>query len=127
MNWRDGIQLHFFNTESRQKELFAPANAPHVKLYTCGPTVYHFAHIGNFRTYVFEDLLRRTLKLLGFQVEQVMNITDVDDKTIKGANRDKLSLADYTRQYREAFFADLEALHIEPVEHTPQRPITSMG
>ncbi len=72
-------------------------------MYTCGPTVYNFAHIGNFRTYVFEDLLRRTLKFFGYQVEQVMNLTDVDDKTIRGAIEKNVSLIDYTQPYKNAF------------------------
>lgn len=111
--------LKFFNTETREKIPFQPQQPPHVKLYTCGPTVYHYAHIGNFRTYVFEDLLRRTLKGFGYQVEQAMNITDVDDKTIKGAIEKGVSLETYTRPYIDAFFADLETLAIERVEHYP--------
>jgi cysteinyl-tRNA synthetase len=88
-------------------------------MYTCGPTVYNFAHIGNFRTYVFEDLLRRAIKFFGFQLTQVMNLTDVDDKTIRGAIANNVSLDDYTQPYKEAFFEDLKALNIEPAEHYP--------
>jgi len=113
------VPLHFFNTETRKKELFEPMKNPVVTLYTCGPTVYNFAHIGNFRTYVFEDLLRRTLKMCGYVVKQVMNITDVDDKTIRGANEAKVSLEEYVTPYKEAFFADLKTLRIEPVEYYP--------
>ena len=79
------IRLKLFNTESRENEEIAPQDGKVLRMYTCGPTVYNFAHIGNFRTYVFEDLLRRTLKFFGFDVVQVMNITDIDDKTLKGA------------------------------------------
>lgn len=79
------MPLNFYNTAMRQKETFVPLEGRLVRMYTCGPTIYNFAHIGNFRTYVFEDLLRRTLKFFGYQVTQVMNLTDVDDKTIKGA------------------------------------------
>jgi len=100
-------------------EEFVPLQPPQVRLYTCGPTVYDFAHIGNFRAYVFEDLLRRTLRFQGFQVTQVMNLTDVDDKTIRGAQAAKKALGDYTRQYTDAFFEDLRALAIEPAEHYP--------
>ena len=113
------VSLKFFNTEKRAKEIFKPMQDLHVRMYTCGPTVYHFAHIGNFRTYIFEDLLRRTLKFFGFQVTQVMNLTDVDDKTIKGAIANKVTLNEYTKPYIEAFFDDIKALHIEPAEHYP--------
>ncbi|MBU0715415.1 MAG: cysteine--tRNA ligase, partial [Verrucomicrobia bacterium] len=113
------MSLRIYNTLSRQTEEFVPLQAPQVRLYTCGPTVYDFAHIGNFRAYVFEDLLRRTLRFRGFQVIQVMNLTDVDDKTIHGAQAAKVALGDYTRQYTDAFFEDLRALTIEPAEHYP--------
>jgi cysteinyl-tRNA synthetase len=113
-------QLHFFNTLSRKIEPFVPLNPPKVTLYTCGPTVYNFAHIGNFRTYVFEDLLRRTLKYFGYNLTHVMNITDIDDKTIKGALEQKISLKEYTQKYTEAFFVDLAKLHIEKAEHYPK-------
>lgn len=114
------MSLTLYNTEQRQKQPFSPIEKGHVKMYTCGPTVYHYAHIGNFRTYVFEDLLRRTLKYFGHQVTQVMNLTDVDDKTIKGAIREKVSLNTFTEPYKKAFFEDLKTLNIEPVEHYPQ-------
>lgn len=113
------LVLKLYNTETRQKEGFTPLNPPHVKMYTCGPTVYNFAHIGNFRTYVFEDLLRRTLKFFGYQVTQVMNLTDVDDKTIRGAIAEKTTLDAFTRTYKNAFFDDLKTLHIEPAEQYP--------
>lgn len=113
------MELKFFNTESRQKEAFVPQKEGHVSMYTCGPTVYDFAHIGNFRTYVFEDLLRRTLKLFGFKVEQVMNLTDVDDKTIRGAIKKGISLDDYTKPFKQAFFEDLKTLKIQSAEKYP--------
>jgi len=100
-------------------EEFVPLKDNEVRMYTCGPTVYDYAHIGNFRAYVFEDLLRRYLKFSGFKVRQVMNLTDIDDKTIKGARRTNVSLNDYTRTYKDAFFADLKALRIEPAEVYP--------
>lgn len=111
--------LKFFNTETREKEVFVPREDNHVQMYTCGPTVYNFAHIGNFRTYVFEDLLRRTLKFFGYQVHQVMNITDVDDKTIQGAIQSNQSLLDYTQPFKNAFFADIQDLGIERAENYP--------
>ena len=115
---RKGLTL--YNSETRQKEPFRALSEKHVKMYTCGPTVYHFAHIGNFRTYVFEDLLRRSLKFFGFQVEQAMNLTDVDDKTIRGAIAEKKSLEAYTEPYIRAFFDDIKTLNIEPAEHYPR-------
>lgn len=111
--------IKLFNTESRQKEVFKPLVEGQVKIYTCGPTVYNFAHIGNFRAYVFEDLLRRSLEFFGYKVTQVMNLTDVDDKTIKGAIEKKVSLDDFTKTYKDAFFNDLKTLNIEPAEHYP--------
>jgi len=114
------LSLVLFNTATRKKEPFTPIKENHVKLYTCGPTVYNYAHIGNFRTYIFEDLLRRTLQLLGYTVEQVMNITDVDDKTINGAIRQQVSLSDYTEPYCKAFFEDLDTLKIERAERYPK-------
>ena len=113
------MTLKFYNTETRTKEIFEPIDKSHVKMYTCGPTVYNFAHIGNFRAYVFEDVLRRTLKFFGYQVTQVMNLTDVDDKTIKGAIAKDMTLNDYTKIYKDAFFDDIKTLNIEPVEHYP--------
>ncbi len=112
--------LNLFNTESRTKETVISAGSDNkIYMYTCGPTVYNYAHIGNFRTYVFEDLLRRTLKFFGFNVVQAMNLTDVDDKTIKGAIENQLTLSAFTKPYIDAFFEDLATLNIEKVEHYP--------
>ena len=111
--------LRLYNTETREKDPVVPLDGKKIRMYTCGPTVYDFAHIGNFRTYVFEDLLRRTLLFFGFQVEQAMNLTDVDDKTIRGAIREKLSLREYTEPFKKAFFEDLKTLNIQPIEHYP--------
>ena len=105
--------LRFHNTLTRSVEPFVPLRAGEVGLYTCGPTVYDYAHIGNFRTYLWEDLLRRHLELRGYKVTQVMNLTDVDDKTIAGALRTGRPLDDYTKTYIDAFFEDLDALGIQ--------------
>ncbi|HOE00925.1 MAG TPA: cysteine--tRNA ligase [Kiritimatiellia bacterium] len=107
------------NTLTRRLEEFQPLEPGHARLYTCGPTVYNYAHIGNFRAYVFEDLLRRWLKFKGFRVTQVMNLTDVDDKTIRDSQAAGLSLAEFTARYKQAFFEDIRVLNIEAAEHYP--------
>lgn len=107
------------NTLSRKLEEFRPLEPGHARMYTCGPTVYNFAHIGNFRAYVFEDLLRRWLKFKGFRVTQVMNLTDVDDKTIRDSQAAGKPLAEFTEVYKKAFFEDIRALNVEPAEHYP--------
>jgi cysteinyl-tRNA synthetase len=114
------MAILFFNTMTRRKEEFVPLVPNEVRMYTCGPTVYDFAHIGNFRTYIFEDLLRRYLKYRGYKVTQVMNITDVDDKTIRGSRAKKTSLNEYTRKYIKSFFEDLDTLGIERAEFYPR-------
>ena len=111
------FQLH--NTLSRSLEEFEPLVPGTARMYTCGPTVYNFAHIGNFRAYVFEDLLRRWLAFKGFKVTQVMNLTDVDDKTIRDSRAAGLPLRDFTARYKQAFFDDIKALGIQPAEHYP--------
>jgi cysteinyl-tRNA synthetase len=113
-------EIFFFNTLTRRKEKFVSLEEGKVRIYTCGPTVYDFAHIGNFRTFVFQDLLRRWLKYRGFKVIQVMNITDVDDKTIKGARKERIPLRQYTDYYMKAFFEDIEALNLERAEYYPR-------
>ncbi|MBI4430691.1 MAG: cysteine--tRNA ligase [Candidatus Omnitrophica bacterium] len=112
--------IELFNTLSGKTETFKPMKGSEIRMYTCGPTVYDFAHIGNFRAYVFEDLLRRVLKLNGFKVHQVMNLTDVDDKTIQGARSKAITLAQFTEPYIKAFFEDLDQLRIERAEHYPR-------
>ena len=114
------MSIKFFNTLSRRKEEFVPIEKGKARMYTCGPTVYGYAHIGNFRAYIFEDLLRRYLKYRGYQVYQVMNLTDVDDKTIAGAKRKGVPLQQYTQGYIEAFFEDLDTLNIERAEVYPR-------
>jgi len=108
-----------YNTMSRTKEELRPIDGKQIRMYTCGPTVYNYAHIGNFRAYMFEDLLRRYIKFCGFEVVQVQNLTDVDDKTIRASIEQGLPLKEYTKKYIDAFFADLAKLNIEPAEHYP--------
>jgi cysteinyl-tRNA synthetase len=110
----------FYNTLKRKKQVFVPIKEGEVRMYTCGLTVYDRGHIGNFRTFIFEDILRRYLEYRGYKVIQVMNITDVDDKTIRGALASGKSLRDYTDYYTELFFKDIEILNIERAEYYPR-------
>ncbi|HEY5812663.1 MAG TPA: cysteine--tRNA ligase [Terrimicrobiaceae bacterium] len=110
----------FFNTLTREIEEFRPTDPGHVRMYTCGPTVYDYAHIGNFRAYVFEDLLQRHLEFRGYKIERVMNLTDVDDKTIQGCRMVAVPLSVFTQPFKKAFFEDLEALRIRPANHFPE-------
>ena len=111
--------MKVYNSLSRRVEELTPLAGGEIRLYTCGPTVYNFAHIGNFRAYSFEDVLRRVIQFNGLKIRQVMNLTDVDDKTIRGANAAGVALCDYTRTYKDAFFADLKTLNIQPAEVYP--------
>ena len=111
--------IRFYNTLSRKREDFEPLEPGRVGMYTCGPTVYNYAHIGNYRAYMFEDLLRRHLKYRGFEVTQVMNLTDVEDKIIRACRETDESREELTGRYVEAFFEDLDALRIERAEHYP--------
>src|SRR2546422_528586 len=115
------MPLRLFNTYSRELEEFHPLdpNGRIVKMYTCGPTVYSRAHIGNFRAYIFEDLLQRHLALRGYKVHRVMNITDVDDKTIRGCREAKVPLDNFTEQFKQAFFEDIETLRIKRADEFP--------
>ena len=111
--------LRLYNTLTRIKEEFQPLHPGEVRMYTCGPTVYDYAHIGNFRTFVLCDVMRRYLRYKGYRVTQVMNLTDIDDKTIRGARQAQTSLMEYVKFYSKAFFEDLQTLNIEPAEHYP--------
>ena len=113
-------EFRLYNSLTRSVEPFAPADGSTVRLYTCGPTVYNPAHLGNFRTFLFEDLLRRVLRLRGWAVEQVMNLTDVDDKIIKRATERGLSITALTTPVVETFHADREFLRIQRAEHYPR-------
>jgi len=112
--------IRVFNTLTRQKEAFKPIDEGKVRMYTCGPTVYDYAHIGNFRAFVFEDLFKRWLEYRGLKVTHVMNLTDVDDKTIRGSQKQQTPLKQYTDFYAKAFFEDVAALNIEPADYYPR-------
>ena len=111
------MALRFYNTLSQRVEDFHPARDNTVRLYTCGPTVYSYAHIGNFRTFTFVDILRRWLRASGFRLDHVMNITDVDDKIIRNAAAEKKSLYEYTAAYTQAFLDNCATLRLEVAEH----------
>jgi cysteinyl-tRNA synthetase len=111
------MALRLFNTLTQELEVFHPQKDNTVRMYTCGPTVYNFVHIGNFRTFTFQDILRRWLRYRGYQLDHVMNVTDVDDKIIANAAREEKSLEDYTREFTKAFFEDAAALRLEQPEH----------
>jgi cysteinyl-tRNA synthetase len=121
------MMLSLYNTLTRKKDEFTVPEGEPVKIYSCGPTVYNFAHIGNLRTFLFNDVLARYLRYKGYETHQVMNITDVDDKTIAGAAAEGVGLTDFTRKWEAVFFEDLQTLRIEPAwrypratEHIPQ-------
>ena len=112
--------LRLFNFLTRKKEVFRPLRRNVVGFYACGPTVYNYAHIGNLRTYIFEDVLRRTLEYAGYKVKHVMNITDVDDKIIKGANATGKNIHTFSEPYKKAFFEDIKKLNILPAWKYPE-------
>jgi len=112
--------FRLYNTVTRSVESFAPADGATVRIYSCGPTVYNPAHLGNFRTFLFNDLLRRTVQLRGWKVRQVMNLTDVDDKIIKRAQEQEKTISEVTRPVTEVFFADRDYLRIQKAEEYPR-------
>ena len=114
------MSIRFYNTINRKKVDFEPITTGTVKLYTCGPTVYDTAHIGNFRTFLFEDLLKRFLIFKGYKVYHVMNITDVDDKTIKRANKEGMTINELTLRYTKEFMNDIKSLKILPADKYPR-------
>ncbi|MFT7512408.1 MAG: cysteinyl-tRNA synthetase, partial [Candidatus Omnitrophota bacterium] len=113
------MSIQFYNTMTREREVFEPINPGEVRIYTCGPTVYDFAHIGNFRAYMFEDLMKRYLVYRGFKVLHVMNLTDVDDKTIRGCCAAGQPLKEYTQPFIDSFYEDKKALNIIPADQYP--------
>ena len=114
------MAFKIFNTMSRKKEVFKPLKKGEVTMYICGPTVYDYPHIGNYRAYVFGDLLNRYLKYIDYKVRFVMNLTDVDDKTIKNSCKEGVSLKEYTEKYIKAFFEDLDTLNIVRADVYPK-------
>jgi cysteinyl-tRNA synthetase len=112
--------VHLFNTLTRSKERFIPIEQRHVKMYTCGPTVYDYSHIGNMRAFIFEDLLKRWLEYRGFKVTHVMNLTDVDDRTIKAARTQGIPIKQHTERFIHAFFEDVTTLGIEKADIYPK-------
>ena len=114
------MEFLIYNTITKKKEVFKPIENGKVSLYTCGPTVYDFSHIGNFRTFIFEDLLKRWLLHLGYDVKHAMNITDVDDKTIKKSIRLKLDLEKITEKYISEFMSDISWLDLHPADYFPK-------
>ena len=113
------MALALYDTLRRERVTFEPLEPGRARMYTCGPTVHDFAHIGNLRTFLFEDLLRRVLEARGYDVTQVMNLTDVDDKIIQKARAAGETIAEFTRRYTQAFFEDLATLRVERAEHYP--------
>lgn len=116
--------MEFYNTKNRTKENFKPLKQDMVKVYFCWPTVYNYAHIGNLRTFVFEDLVIKTLKFLGHRIKTVMNITDIDDKTIAGSQAAGEKLADFTAKFTDAFLVDIAKLNIDKADEVV--PVTSL-
>src|SRR5579863_8135618 len=110
-------EIRFYNTLGGKLEAFTPQKGDAVRMYTCGPTVYDYAHIGNFRTFVFQDILRRFLKLRGFKMNHVMNLTDVDDSIIHHAAATGASNRDYTQKFAHAFFDHCNPLSDEAPEY----------
>ena len=113
------MPLRLFNTLTRSLQDFRPLVPGRVTMYTCGPTVWNYAHIGNFRTFLFEDLLRRWLEASGLEVFHIMNLTDVDDRIIKEAGAQKLAIRDFTEPFAKAFFEDRDYLRIRPAHEYP--------
>ena len=112
--------LKLYNTLTRKKEIFKPIKKGQVGMYVCGPTIYNYVHIGNLRAYVFSDILRRSLKLNDYKIKHVMNLTDVDDKTIRESQRQKKSLKEFTKVYEKGFLEDIEKMNIEKPEVLPR-------
>jgi cysteinyl-tRNA synthetase len=114
------LTLRLHNTLTGMKDVFEPMASGHVRMYTCGPTVWNFAHVGNLRAFLFYDLLRRHLQVAGYRLTHVMNLTDIDDRILDEATHHETTIAEYTRPYAEAFFEDMRALRAQPAEYFPR-------
>ena len=114
------MALRIYNTLTRQVEELKPIRDNKIRMYTCGPTVYHYVHIGNLRTFLFQDILRRYIRYRGFDLVQVMNVTDVEDKIIARAREEGVSIGEYTKKYEKAFLADMDTLRIQRPEIMPR-------
>ena len=112
--------LKLYNTINKKIEEFVPINPPDVGMYICGPTVYDYFHIGNARTFIMADIIRRYLEFKGYKVKYIMNLTDIDDKIIKKSNEEKISSGDVASKYTDAFFADIKQLKIKPASIYPK-------
>ena len=112
--------LKLYNTLTRKKEVFKSIKPKQVNMYTCGLTVYNYGHIGNYRAFVASDILKRYLEYLGYKVKKIVNITDVDDKTIKNSIKEGKSLKEFTKKYEKAFLEDEKNLNIEPADKYPR-------
>jgi len=109
-----------YNTLTRKKEIFAPLQEDTVGMYSCGPTVYNYPNIGNYRAYICNDLLARALAYSGYTVRHIMNITDVDDKTIRDSQKEGIPLQEFTARYEKAFLEDLDSLLLRTITHHPR-------
>src|SRR3990167_3808786 len=113
------MALKFYNTLTREKENFLPINSKEVRMYSCGPTVYNYPHIGNYRAYIFADTLKRVLSYDGYKVKHIMNLTDIDDKTIRNSQKEGKTLKEFTEFYTQEFFKDIQSLNIlQPTKFT---------
>src|ERR1700685_2757099 len=117
------MALRFYNTLTQEAQPFAPLHDNEVRMYTCGPTVYNYVHIGNLRTFSFQDVLRRWLRARGYKLNHVMNITDVEDKIIRNAAAEGKTLEEYTEKYTQAFLEDSAKLRLE----RPERIVKATG
>ena len=118
------MTLHIYNTLTRKKEKFKPMHDPDVRFYACGPTVYNYAHIGNLSTNLVSDTVIRIFRFLGYRVDALMNITDIDDKTIRDSQKEGMELLAFTQKYTQLFHEDLEKLGIDQFDR--EKPISEL-
>ena len=114
------MPIKLYNTINRKLQIFKPLDKQNIRIYACGPTIYDFAHIGNLRTYIFEDILRRVLEYNNYKVKQIMNITDIEDKIINKAVKENKTIAEITKPYEKIFFSDIKKLNIKKADNYPK-------